>query len=125
MWLDSASGSDTLVIQFDSAVTYYQLSANPTGTLFAGGGGKGGTFALSGAYGLRLDLYNLNWTVPPGNQYPHCTDIRLSAPPLQEVQEIGDYEGIVNIAIGLDRDVCPTFASLADPPRLVVQFPAS
>jgi hypothetical protein len=123
MWTGTADGDDTLVVQFDDAVPHYELSQNSTGVTFAGGGGKGGTFTLAGRYGFRLDIYDLNWTVPPGNQYPHGTDILQSAPALQEARQIGDFEGIVNIAVGLSLDICPDVSILASPPRLVIQFP--
>jgi len=124
MRIGATSGYDTLVIQFDTAVTHYELSQNPTGMTFAGGGGKGGSFTLAGTFGLRLSIFNLDWTVPPGNQYPHGTDVRQSAPELQEVRQIGDFEGVVNLAIGLTRVICPDISMLSGPPRLVLQFPA-
>jgi hypothetical protein len=117
-------GYDTLVIQFDTAVTRYQLSENPTGVQFAGGGGKGGTFTLNGTHGLRLNILNLNWTASPGDQYPHGTDLKLSVPTLLEVRQIGDFEGTANIAIGLSSGVCPRVSILSGPPRLVLEFPA-
>jgi len=122
MRIGTASGGDTLVIQFDTAVTHYDISPNPTGVQFAGGGGKGGTFTLDGTYGLRLTIVNLNWTVAPGNQYPHGTDLKQSAPTLLEVRQIGDFEGTVNIAIGLSGNVCPSVSILTGPSRLVLQF---
>jgi len=125
MRVGTASGYDTLVIQFDSVVTQYELSPNPDGVQFAGGGGKGGTFILAGTYGLRLDVFNLDWTTPPGNQYQHGTDLKQSAPVLLEARRIGDFEGIVNIAVGLSRQDCPTVSILSGPPRLVIQFPTS
>jgi hypothetical protein len=124
MRIGTTTGYDTLVIQFDTAVTHYELSQNPTGMTFAGGGGKGGSFTLAGTFGLRLNISNLDWTVPPGNQYPHGTDLRQLAPQLQEVRQIGDFEGVVNLAIGLSRVNCPDISELSGPPRLVLQFPA-
>lgn len=124
MRIGTTTGYDTLVIQFDTAVTHYELSQNPTGMTFAGGGGKGGSFTLAGTFGLRLNISNLDWTVPPGNQYPHGTDLRQLAPQLQEVRQIGDFEGVVNLAIGLSRVDCPDISILSGPPRLVLQFPA-
>ena len=125
MRVGTASGYDTLVIQFDSVVTRYELSPNPDGVQFAGGGGKGGTFILAGTYGLRLDIFNLDWTTPPGNQFPHGTDLTQPAPVLLEARQIGDFEGIVNIAVGLSRQVCPTVSVLNGPSRLVIQFPTA
>jgi hypothetical protein len=125
MRIGRTSGHDTLVIQFDTAVTRYQLSQNPTGVQFAGSGGKGGTFTLNGTYGLRLNILNLNWSESPGDQYPHGTDLRQSAPTLQEVRQIGDLEGTANIAIGLSSNVCPRVSILSGPPRLVLELPSS
>jgi hypothetical protein len=107
---------DTLVIQFDTAVTRYQLSQNPTGAQFAGSGGKGAMFTLNGTYGLRLNILNLNWTESPGDQYPHGTHLRQPAPTLLEVRQIGDFEGTANVAIGLSSDICPRFSILSRPP---------
>jgi hypothetical protein len=125
MRIETTIGHDTLVIQFDTAVTRYQLSQNPTGVQFAGSGGKGGTFTLNGTYGLRLNILNLNWSESPGDQYPHGTDLRQSAPTLQEVRQIGDLEGTANIAIGLSSNVCPRVSILSGPPRLVLELPSS
>lgn len=123
MRIATGAGRDALVVQFDDAVPQYALDANPGGVQFTGGGGKGGTFDLAGSYGLALTISNLNWTVAPGNQFPHGTDLRQQAPMLREVRQIGDYEGIVNIAIGLSRGVCPTVSLLGGPPTLVIEFP--
>jgi hypothetical protein len=124
MRIGTTIGYDTLVIQFDTAVTRYQLSQNPTGVQFAGGGGKGGTFTLNGTYGLRLNILNLNWAASPGDQYQHGSDLKQSAPTLLEVRQIGDFEGTANIAIGLNSDVCPRVSILSGPPRLVLELPA-
>jgi len=125
MHIDTTGRLDTLTVQFDSAITHYQLSENSTGVQFSGGGGKGGSFRLAGSFGVRLDISNLNWTVQPGDQYPHGTDLTQSAPVLREARQIGDFEGIANIAIGLTRGVCPLVSTLSDPPRLVIQFATS
>ena len=125
MRIETSASLDTLTVQFDSAVTKYHLNENSTGVQFTGGGGKGGTFTLAGFFGLRLDISNLNWTDPPGNQYAHGTDLTQSAPVLAEARQIGDFEGIDNIAIGLLREVCPQVSTLSDPPRLVIDFATS
>lgn len=122
MRVGTTAASDTLVVQFDSAIPEYQLTQNPGGVVFNGGGGKGGTFTLAGTYGFQLNINNLNWTTPPGNQFPHGTDLTQSGPTLVEVRQIGNFEGVVNLAIGLVRPVCPTLSTLTGPPRLVVQF---
>lgn len=120
--IGTTAANDTLVVQFESAVTQYQLVQNLNGVTFTGGGGKGGTFTLAGTYGFQLNVNNLNWTEPPGNQYAHGTDLTQAAPTVVEVRQIGDFEGVVNIAIGLGRPVCPSVSTLTGPPRLVIQF---
>lgn len=122
MRIGTSGGHDTLVIQFDTAVTRYELTSNPTGVQFAGGGGKGGSFTLAGTFGLRLNILNLDWTVAPGDQYPHGTDLKQSAPALLEARQIGDFEGTANIAIGLSQATCGAVSILSGPPRLVIQF---
>ena len=123
MFLSTTSTEDTLTIRLDTAVPQYRLRLNPAGVVFAGGGGKGGTFRLAGQFGVQLDLMNLNWTDPPGDVYAHGTDITQAAPVLVEARQIGDYEGIDNIAIGLAGDVCPTVVVTEQPPSLVITFP--
>ena len=122
MTIGTASGQDSLVVQFDAAVPHYELTQNPNGVHFTGGGGKGGTYTLAGSYGFLLNIDNLNWTTPPGDQYPHGTDLMQSAPVLEEARQIGDFEGTDNIAIGLRSYVCPTIFTLDGPRRLVLQF---
>lgn len=122
MLLANASSGDMLVLQFDSAVPQYELTVNPTGVHFAGGGGKGGTFTLAGRHGMRLNIANTDWTLAPGNQFPHGTDLTQSAPTLVEARQMGNYEGVVNIGLGLGRAVCPRVVTLFGPPRLVIDF---
>jgi hypothetical protein len=43
---------------------------------------------------------------------------------VEEVRVVGDFEGSVELAIGLTRGVCPTLSTAAGPPRLVVAFPS-
>jgi len=65
----------------------------------------------------------------PGRQpgaYPaEAPGLTQLAPVLVEVRQVGDFEGIVNLAVGLSREVCPTVSVLGDPSRLVLKFPTT
>lgn len=102
---------------FDRSVPRYELSVNATGAHFIGSA-SGLPIMLRGSYGLRLQLSNLD--LP--NRYPHGTDLVLGSSALVEVRLIGDFEGVVDLALGLKGDACPTITLLNGPPRLVVDF---
>ena len=124
MTVAAGGGGDAVTVTFDRAVPQYTLAENANGVVFTSGGGKGGTYTLMGTTGIQLNVFNLDWTVPPGNQFPHGTDL-AGGPVLREARQIGDCEGVVNIAFGLSRAVCPTVSVLGAPPRLVVDLPGS
>jgi hypothetical protein len=113
----SHPGYDRLVVQFDRAVPHYALTLNPTAIRFTGSA-SGLPIQLRGDYGLRLQLNNID--IP--NRYPHGTDLVLGSSTLLEVRLIGDYEGTVDVAVGVAREVCPTITLLDAPPRLVLDF---
>lgn len=122
MEIATSAASDTLTVRFDAAVPPYRMSVNPSGVQFTGGGGKDETFVLEGTAGMRLDITNLDWTEPPGNQFSHGTDLRQTAPLLLEARQIGNFEGVVNIALGLRRPSCPAIATTSGSTQLVLTF---
>jgi hypothetical protein len=88
----SHPGYDRLVVQFDRAIARYELTLNPTRIRFIRSA-SGLPVTLRGAYGLRLQLSNID--LP--NRYPHGTDLVLGSSALVEVRLIGDSEGIVDL----------------------------
>jgi hypothetical protein len=111
------TGYDRLVLEFDGAVPTWSMTAN--GGMTFSGGGRGEPIELDGAYGVRLDLRGVNWT---SDRYAHGTDLAVGYTVLREARVVGDFEGIVNIGIGLSRQVCPTVSVLTGPVRLVIDF---
>ena len=119
MRVETTAGHDRLVVEFDRAVPAYVLRVNPGGTHFTGSA-SGAPIVVAGSVGLLLHVENLD--LP--NRYPHGNDIATGFPAVEEVRVVGDFEGSVDIAIGLTRGVCPTLSTTAGPPRLVVDFPS-
>lgn len=122
MQVSTATSGDTLTMWFDAAVPQYEISANPTGMQFMSGGGKGGTVMLDGSEGVTLRITHLLWTEPPGNQFPHGTDLKQPNGMLLEARQIENSEGVVVIGMGLAHSMCPSVTMLSNPSRLVLQF---
>jgi hypothetical protein len=117
--VETSAGHDRLVVEFDRAVPTYALRVNPGGTHFTGSA-SGAPIVVAGSVGLLLHVEHLD--LP--NRYPHGGDIATGYPAVEEVRVVGDFEGSVELAIGLTRGVCPTVSTAAGPPRLVVDFPS-
>lgn len=116
--------ADRLVVEFTApGVPRYRLEANPTnppgGTTFTTAA-SGQAVRVQGAYGMLLTIQDLDWM---RDMYAHGKDLPAGYTVLKEVRVTGDYEAIVNIAIGLSRATCPTVTLLTGPPRLVIDFP--
>jgi hypothetical protein len=116
----SHPGYDRVVVQFDRAIAGYELTLNPMGIRF-NRSASGLPVTLRGTYGLRRQLSNID--LP--NRYPHGTDLVLGSSTLVEVRLIGDFEGIVDLGLGVISYACPTITSLDGPPRLVLDFPTA
>ena len=111
-------GHDRLIVEFDRAVPRYSLAPNPDGVHFTGSF-SGLPITLRGSHGLHLQISNVD---TPGH-YPHGSDIVTGSSTLAEVRVIGDFEGSLDVAIGMNRDVCPAVAVLDGPPRLAIDLP--
>ncbi|TAN35074.1 hypothetical protein EPN29_00135 [bacterium] len=111
------SGFDRFVLQFDSSVPTYTVKrqAKP---VFANGA-SGQTITLSGNAGVLVQVHSATgtstFTGPTAFTQPEYLV-------LNEARLTGDFEGYVSWGLGLSRAACMRTFTLADPPRLVVDF---
>ena len=113
-------GYDRLVIGFPTANTLpqYLLTRQATSTFMRDASGQSVT--LDGSAGTRIVLRNTNITqgVP--------TDVKPQLLAIREVDQIGNFEGVVSYGMGLATPACFRVLELTGPTRLVidVQTPA-
>jgi hypothetical protein len=72
-------------------------------------------------FGVRLN--NTDAHDQSGRVTVAPTDIKPTTPLVREVRIVEDFEAVNRWAIGLDRSVCPTVLTLANPVRVVIDFP--
>jgi hypothetical protein len=111
-------GYDRLVVEFSGpGVPPYRIDPHDVSTF--SGDFTGLPVAVAGNAALRLHLENQdipvdlaanNWVTPGYGE-------------LRQVVMTGDFEGIANIAIGLDHPTYPIVTVMANPARLVIDFP--
>ena len=110
-------GFDRLVLQFDSKVPSYTVKrqAKP---LFKNGA-SGQTIALSGAAGVLVQIQSAT----ASGSYTGATDMAHSDyQVLIEAKLVEDFEGYLSWGLGLTKPACFRAFTLADPPRLVIDF---
>jgi hypothetical protein len=111
------AGFDRFVLQFDSAVPTYTVKrqASPVFTL----GGSGQPVTLSGTAGALVRVHSATGA----NTFTGSTDLSHGEfPVLKEARQTEDFEGYVAWGLGLSKPACLRTFTLADPPRLVVDF---
>jgi hypothetical protein len=113
----SHPGYDRLVIEFAGGMPAFKLVAQDPATFV--GPFSGLPISVAGNAGIHLYLYNQD--IPPS--YPHGTDLKPGYSVLVQVVAMADFEGSAEIAIGLDREVCPVISVYSNPTRLVIDFP--
>lgn len=111
-------GYDRLVIEFSGGLPPYKISPQDPSTFVGPASGK--PIAVEGKAGYHLYIYNMD--IPPTYK---VGNILTSYPELKQVVVMAVFEGQADIAIGLDRSVCPVVTTLSGPSRLVIDFPTS
>jgi hypothetical protein len=97
---------DTLELSFVKGTPAYEIATQPTAQ-FTATDGRGGTVVLAGAYGVRIILRGFRGDM---QNYIGGKDFMASGKTLVEVREIGDYEGVIGWAAGLDQAGCANVA---------------
>lgn len=109
-------GYDRLVIEFSGGLPAYKLAPQDPSTFVGPFSGK--PVAVAGKAGYHLYIYNMD--IPPTYK---IGNILTAYPELRQVVVMAVFEGQADIAIGLDRSVCPVVTTLSGPSRLVIDFP--
>ncbi len=111
------AGFDRFVLQFDRPVPAYTVKrqAKPVFSL----GGSGQPVTLSGTAGVLVQVHSATGT----GTFSGSTDItHTEYLVLREARQTQDFEGYVSWGLGLTRAACFRAFTIADPPRLVVDF---
>jgi len=86
---------DTLTLTFDQGTPAFAVTPQATAH-FTETSGRGGPVDLAGSAGFRGDMQN----------YTGSMDFTPGSAMLAEVREIGDYEGVIGWAAGLNAPGC-------------------
>jgi hypothetical protein len=110
-------GYDRFVLQFDTRVPTYTVKRQAKPVFKTAGSGQPAT--LSGVTGALVQVHSATGA----NTYNGATDFsRPEFLVLKEARLTEDFEGYVSWGLGLSRSACLRTFTLADPPRLVVDF---
>jgi hypothetical protein len=109
------SGYDQLTIQFQNGQPASIELRPQSGTSFTLGA-SGQTVALAGKSGLLVIIHGADLH----SSYSGSTDIKPGYPGLVEVRQIEDFEGVVQLGLGVTGEACYRTAVLTNPDRLVI-----
>lgn len=115
----SASGSDRVVFEFDQGVPGYQVGYIGLPVI---ADGSGLTIAVEGddAIGVRL-AWTSAWDLDAQPTYTGPDRFTVRFPSIAEVVESGDFERVVNWAIGVYEQPAFRVYTLTSPDRLVIE----
>jgi hypothetical protein len=114
----SHAGYDRLVIEYSGGQPYYKLVAQDPKTFV--GPYRGLPIPVVGNAGIHLFIYNMD--IPP--TFSHGANQKPGFRELKQVVVIAVFEGQADHLIGLGRAECPTVSLVANPNRLVIDFPS-
>jgi hypothetical protein len=110
-------GFDRFVLQFDTRVPNYTVKRQAKPVFKSGGSGQ--AIVLSGAAGVSVQIHSAT----ASGSYSGSTDMVHSGyQVLVEARLVEDFEGYLSWGLGLAKPACMRAFTLADPPRLVIDF---
>jgi hypothetical protein len=110
-----AAGYDRIVFEFASGpVPSYTLTRQASTNFTKDASGQPVT--LQGSSGLKLVFHG----AAGYPTYTGSTDLKPGLPVVQEVEQIGDFEGVLSWGIGLSQQSCMRTLELSGPTRLVI-----
>ena len=111
------AGYDRFVLQFDSLVPSYSVKLQGSPAFPSGASGQ--TITLSGTSGALVQVRTATGagTFTGPTDFTHAEYLVL-----KEARQTEDFEGHVSWGMGLGKATCLRTFTLADPPRLVVDF---
>jgi hypothetical protein len=114
-----AAGYDRIVYEFARGpVPSYTLTRQASTNFVKDASGQPVT--LQGSVGLKLVFHGA--TGYPS--YTGSTDLKPGLPVVQEVDQLGDFEGVLSWGIGLSQQSCMRTLELSGPTRLVIDIQA-
>jgi hypothetical protein len=112
---------DRVVFEFKEGVPPYEISS-VQGLILQAGSGRPADIEGNFLYAVDLKSANAHDTESGGGAVFGEVDC-AGLENVVEVEVVSDYEGQVEVGVGLKLKVTPTAQVLDDPPRLVVDFP--
>jgi hypothetical protein len=109
------SGFDELVIRFQNGQPGNIELRPQSGTSFTLGA-SGQTVTLAGKSGLLVVMQGADLHT----SYSGSADLRPGYPILVEVRQVEDFEGVVQLGLGVTGEACYRTAILTNPTRLVI-----
>lgn len=121
-------GFDRVVFEFsptDQGVGTYGMPGYTieVASTFAGPSGIPVTVAGNAAFRVLFPFGTTDAHTKDGKPTLASQDLKPTTPLVKEVRLVEDFEATVQIAVGLDHLVCPTVLTLANPVRVVLDFP--
>jgi hypothetical protein len=115
------AGYDRLVIEFANGVPATGVELLPqTGTSFDGAP-SGQPTTTRGTNGIKVIIRGADLHT----SYSGSRDIVTGYPRLVEVRQVEDYEGTVQLALGINGPACYAAYFLTGPDRLVIDIPTA
>jgi hypothetical protein len=100
--VSAVASGDTLTLTFDQGTPLFEVTPQATAH-FTETNGRGGPVDLAGSAGVLIILRGFRGDMA---NYAGTKDFKPNGALLLEVQEIGDYEGVIGWAAGLSAPGC-------------------
>ncbi len=111
------TGYDRVTIQFQNGLPGdIQIATQGNATFTQGASGR--QVVLQGSAGLLVTMHGAD----EHTQYTGPVDFKTNYPVLLELQQVQDFEGVVQWGFGLSRGACYRAFVLQSPDRLVIDF---
>lgn len=112
------SSRDRFVVEFSGPVPPFELRRQDSSTFTQEASGRQVT--LAGTAGWLLVIHGAD----EHTAYSGASDFVTGYPVLAEARNVGDFEGTVSWALGVNTAAsCPVVSTLSGPSRLVIDFP--
>ena len=113
----SHTGYDRLTVEFKNGRPSSIELRTQSGTSFIQGA-SGQTVTLQGKNGILVIIHGADLHT----SYSGSTDIKTGYTTLVEVRQVEDFEGVVQLALGINGPTCYRSFFLSDPDRLVIDI---